>query len=246
MRRTLASRAARWGKPFSPLHLPGLKLWFDASDASTISVATGVSQWRDKSGQSNHALQATGAKQPTVAVEALNGKNTLAFAAASQQALDLTSLITAVGDADEWSVFGVVRRASTATSLVTLGSSDGPGALGYAVGIFISSHKMQATSPGKAAVSTPGFTDTSSYHPIGVVHRSDGTFDLYYDGALIGDAESATTRRSNWGCVGAGLGDGDIYCDGDIAELIYCDKAFNVGLINDVHSYFARSDRWAL
>jgi hypothetical protein len=40
--------------------------WFDASDASTITEsANKVSQWDDKSGNSKHAVQATGSQQPT-------------------------------------------------------------------------------------------------------------------------------------------------------------------------------------
>lgn len=40
--------------------------WFDASDASTITHSSGsVSQLDDKSGNDNHAVQATGSNQPT-------------------------------------------------------------------------------------------------------------------------------------------------------------------------------------
>jgi hypothetical protein len=39
-------------------------LWYDAADASTITVSTGVSEWRDKSGNARHLSQATGANQP--------------------------------------------------------------------------------------------------------------------------------------------------------------------------------------
>lgn len=39
-------------------------LWLDAADLSTITIATGVSEWRDKSGNARHASQTTGANQP--------------------------------------------------------------------------------------------------------------------------------------------------------------------------------------
>lgn len=54
-------------------------LWLDASDASTITISTGVSQWRDKSGNSRHAAQPTATYQPVVAASALNGLNGIAF-----------------------------------------------------------------------------------------------------------------------------------------------------------------------
>jgi hypothetical protein len=65
----------RFNKP-----LPNMVLWFDAADISSFifSIGNSISQWSDKSGNANHAQQATGANQPTVAV-GLNGKNVVSF-----------------------------------------------------------------------------------------------------------------------------------------------------------------------
>jgi hypothetical protein len=46
---------------------------------STISVATGVSTWRDKSGNQRNFSQATGGTQPTLTPNGLNGNNVLSF-----------------------------------------------------------------------------------------------------------------------------------------------------------------------
>jgi hypothetical protein len=54
-------------------------LWLDAADLSTISVATGVSEWRDKSGNARHASQTTGSLQPGIAASTVNGLNSLSF-----------------------------------------------------------------------------------------------------------------------------------------------------------------------
>ena len=54
-------------------------LWLDASHASTITISTGVSQWRDKSGNSRHASQSTGGSQPSVAAAAQNGLSGVRF-----------------------------------------------------------------------------------------------------------------------------------------------------------------------
>lgn len=43
----------------------GFQLWLDARDASTVTIATGVSQWNDKSGNANNFTQATGSLQPS-------------------------------------------------------------------------------------------------------------------------------------------------------------------------------------
>jgi hypothetical protein len=68
------------GGAFSPLDLPGLVAWYDASDTSSITEAGGlVSQWDDKSGNGFHIVQATGSQQPTTGSHTMNSLNTLYF-----------------------------------------------------------------------------------------------------------------------------------------------------------------------
>jgi hypothetical protein len=58
--------ALRQGRLWTPQVIqPDLGCWYDAGDPSTITYATGVSSWRDKSNRARHATQATGASQPT-------------------------------------------------------------------------------------------------------------------------------------------------------------------------------------
>ena len=67
--------------PFSPIDIPGLTLWLDASDTSTITESGGaVSQWDDKSGNGYDVTQGTAALQPTTGVTTLNSLNILDFA----------------------------------------------------------------------------------------------------------------------------------------------------------------------
>jgi hypothetical protein len=40
-------------------------LWLDASDSNTVTIETGVSNWFDKSGNGNNAIQITGSAQPS-------------------------------------------------------------------------------------------------------------------------------------------------------------------------------------
>lgn len=69
--------------PASPLGIDGLRLWLDASDGSTITTSGGqVSQWSDKSGFGNHAVQSDPARQPTVGLGALAGQNAIHLDAA--------------------------------------------------------------------------------------------------------------------------------------------------------------------
>jgi hypothetical protein len=53
---------------WQPSELPGLTMWLDGSDGATVSRdASGrVSEWRDKSGAGNDAVQYDGQKRPTI------------------------------------------------------------------------------------------------------------------------------------------------------------------------------------
>jgi hypothetical protein len=54
------------------------KLFYQVADLG-VTIATGVSQWDDQTGNTKHAVQATGGAQPVRNVAALNGKNTITF-----------------------------------------------------------------------------------------------------------------------------------------------------------------------
>lgn len=61
-------------------------LWLDASDMSTFPVTSGaISSWNDKSGNDDHALQATVANQPTIGTTKLNRKNVVVFDGSDDQ-----------------------------------------------------------------------------------------------------------------------------------------------------------------
>lgn len=55
------------GQPFVQFDVntvPDVRAWFDATDATTITISTGVSQWADKTPNNNDLTSATGANQP--------------------------------------------------------------------------------------------------------------------------------------------------------------------------------------
>ena len=69
---------------FNPKSISGLYAWYDAADATTITQATGVSSWADKSGNGRTCSQATGANQPAYVLAGQNGKNVIDFADATK------------------------------------------------------------------------------------------------------------------------------------------------------------------
>jgi len=65
---------------FDPKSISNLSVWFDASDASTITLnGSAVSQWNDKSGNGLHASQSTANNQPAYVTNDRNGLATVSF-----------------------------------------------------------------------------------------------------------------------------------------------------------------------
>ncbi|MFN7305720.1 MAG: hypothetical protein ACK5TQ_03965 [Acetobacteraceae bacterium] len=54
-------------------------LWLDWADVSTISLATGISEVRDKSGNARHFTQSVSASQPAYRPDGINGLGSLSF-----------------------------------------------------------------------------------------------------------------------------------------------------------------------
>jgi hypothetical protein len=75
-------------------------LWLDAADASTVTTVSGaVSQWNDKSGTGNHAVNATPASQPTYQATGFNGLPALSFDA-TDDFLGISSPVELASNAD--------------------------------------------------------------------------------------------------------------------------------------------------
>lgn len=72
---TLSVNATASSGAFDPSTLPGLVVWLDAADLSSIGSA-----WTDKSGTGHHGT-IVGAPAPTIRTNALNGKSVVRFAA---------------------------------------------------------------------------------------------------------------------------------------------------------------------
>ena len=75
---SIVDQAGLQGRLWTPLLLRPA-LWLDADDLSTISTATGVSEWRDKGPNARNVTQGTGGTQPTLTPNGLNGRNVLSF-----------------------------------------------------------------------------------------------------------------------------------------------------------------------
>jgi hypothetical protein len=69
---------------FSPNSIGNLQAWFDAADATTVSVSgSSVTQWRDKSSNAYSVGQVTTSNQPSYSYSLQNKKNGIQFSTSS-------------------------------------------------------------------------------------------------------------------------------------------------------------------
>jgi hypothetical protein len=100
-----------------------LKGWWRADQG--ITIATGVSQWNDLSGQGNHVTQGTGSAQPALIASVQNGLPCVRFTAASSQFLSKAS--TDVIGNGAYSFFCVAKVADSGAEKAFFGNSNGGG-----------------------------------------------------------------------------------------------------------------------
>jgi hypothetical protein len=105
---SISDEARLQGRLWSPI-LVQPAVWLDASDISTISVATGVSEWRDKSGNARHVSQGASARQPSIAT--FNGLNAVNFDGVND-VLDNATSITSGTYTGSFNTFYVATRNS--------------------------------------------------------------------------------------------------------------------------------------
>lgn len=98
-----------WVAPFdfSDVTSATLAAWFDASDESTITDSSGATtQWDDKSGNGNHALQSVSTSYgPTTGTRTINGLNALDFDGGD----DYLALTSSISYTSGYTVFIVVE-----------------------------------------------------------------------------------------------------------------------------------------
>jgi hypothetical protein len=120
---------------WTPADLTDLYAWYDASDASTLTLRTSqfAQQWRDKSGNARHLNQAADANQPVVTTQ--NGIGALDFQNLHFMTHDAGSDILNIWPWSFWglaSLSGVNGTNRLMTAKPALGSND------YAQGMIFS------------------------------------------------------------------------------------------------------------
>ena len=200
-------------------------MWLDAADLSTISIATGVSEWRDKSGFGQNATQATGTSQPSLFAESFNGLNTILFDGTNDNmGFDGTFLAST----SYLMVVVFARRSTSACFAVGRASPLGPNNSQFAIG-YSNSTTLDYGQYGNdltGTVAAYGGTPRLDIIVCRKITTAGGGTILRQNGTAIA-SNANTTGISSYTNARLGQQDyyGQIYHNLNLAEIVSCTGA---------------------
>lgn len=247
-------RVGAWPMPsFQPSSVGSLLVWYDAADTSTLYDATtggstvsadgAVARWEDKSGNGNHATQATAASRPARKVSQINSLDSLYF-----NSDFLSSSLQFANSA--FSVFVVAYKTGQAGAGYNTWISEASGSsVGYLqLGMGVNNTYLAISKTG-LATSESNLTSPSSASVM--AYLSDGiasgniSVDVFKDGVEASSALTLSTLSTsasiNIGASRAGAAD---LLVGHIAEVIIYSEKLSSANRTDVEGYL--SAKWGI
>jgi hypothetical protein len=236
------------GRLWSPaLILPQLAGWWDSADLSSLSFGTGVSQWRDKSGNGRHFAQAIGARQPVTS--SLSGLSGLYFGGADQY-MEVPAFLPPDGDFD---VFLLVSgdgaaQPQTVATIFDHGHSQG------LVGNFVFQTELGTTAPHTLFYIAPHGVSTFEYSSTSgsvvgaapkVLHWKRQAASYLEGNGVVEATRTLTAMRRNSRALGVGSATGAPLGQnwrGLVAEILYSSANLDQPTINKVHGYLAHKN----
>ena len=201
---------------WTPIQLPGLMSWWDASDLSTITASSGlVSQWRDKSGAARHMAQATGTNQPTTGTRTQNGLNVLDFDGTTDY---MSTAVAAYSEVSPYSIFVAFKNDVGANSLTNI-------VVRCVDGTAAGSISKDSTNTWRmnAGTAIAGGTPDANPHGISAIFNSTSSY-LRLDGTVLGGPTNVGTAGFTQYRVGANNSATSPW-DGFVCEIIMSTNA---------------------
>lgn len=216
----------------------GLCLWLDANASSNFVFSTGsnISQWNDKSGCNNHAVQPTATARPTYAT----GSN-VNFSATGTGSNYLNLTDNTVFNYTTLSMFVVEQRGTSSEHcLIIGGTASGTNtnfSFGYEQGnvIFSFSGVTTALSNGNTF---PAYVAGSEPYRMWSANYNGTTRSMYMNGSFS-NSNAFTTNLTSW--VGASIGHQLTTSNyiGNIHEVLFYKPALTLTSQQQVESYLA-------
>lgn len=196
----------------------GYLAWFDAMDASSLTVSDGhVSQWSDKSGNGNHLVQATAANQPNYGLSFLNGAPCVGFDGAND-----TLGCTALSGSDRtFSWFAAMAVHGLADTSSLIGSGGGTGGLEFRITSTAGDGHLVLIKSGTANLfDSSVLISGASRAQVMACCLSDTDITLYLNRTSDTGSNSTTFTAARTVLVGVNRGGGTSFARIHVGELI--------------------------
>lgn len=243
--------------PFSPSDISGLILWLDADDSTTLFQDLAmtipavldsdvVGGWADKSGNANHATQATTARKPLLKLVIQNGRDVVRFDG-TDDFLSLAVVLLSISDAAQpYTCFVVVKTADTAGAFIGQYVGVDNNRFGFGSGISPGDGKLRYWKADAISIADSQTTISDGNAHIAEFKKiSSGANQttLYRDGNLVAtgtDYRAFSNDITTFGAISAGSAP----LSGDLDEILIYNSALSDSDRGDVESYL--SAKWGI
>jgi len=240
---------------FNPLSIPGLVLWLDGADPSSMALAgNAVAQWNDKSGSGNNALQNTTANRPLYVSAGLQGRGALQFTRANSSFMDISASNTLkLSQMDVFAVANTTAAGAQSTFITTdamptwvspyysyslnVASAPTAGALEFEAGMNTGNAYSVQPNPAPSAVNATALFE-GGYNGSQIFAGQGG--------ALTSATASGTPNAAN-GPTELGRADPSnsaTYLDGSLGELVVYNRTLTTQERVRLQHYFG--SKWAM
>lgn len=215
--------------------------WVDANDISTITLSgSNVSQWNDKSGNGNNAVQATPANQPTYSSTGFNSKPAVSFNGSNER------LTVATGTFGSSISIFVVTNESAALSeyrrILNIGDSvDAIGYFGSINGNF-ATFFGDGSNWNDADTNSPS-TTIKSNNILEVVNPTSGSNATPYVNGTAQNTKVGTMGTATGLVIGASIVPNQ-FSVGPVAEIVIVNSGVSTTVRQQIEGYLAW--KWGL
>lgn len=237
-RSVLLRRGAVLLAAFAPSDITSLALWLDANDIPPVADATAISSWTDRSGNSRHAAQASGTKQPLYKLAIQNGMPAVRFDATDDC---LTTAAINLASTAGLTIFVVFTAASGTTRMLVESSAtvvSNEGAFSFA---RLTGNTIEASHNGNAGAAVSWTTTAATAHTVPVIASAVYDFTLGSTEEIVGwinDGNRAGTKPAAGNNTDTGYGNhvfnigarnngASIPLGGDIFEIVFYASALS-------------------
>jgi hypothetical protein len=216
----------------------GLLLWLDASDGSTITGTSSVTQWNDKSGNGYNAVpSSTGTGSVALTTSAVNGLSALSYAGAGKKYLTVAPGTTAAT-----LTYFVVIRMNSLTNYETFFHTEGTWAANSIGSLLYVSNGVQYASYNNGSIGNSSLTMQPGYTYVmsGVDFGSSAS--AYVNGYPIANLNGLNTATHNLSTLSIGGWSGDLNrtLNGYMCELQVYSAALDNATRRGIEYYLAQ------